>query len=71
MNDLDMVRAGVYRPVCKKRARKLRKRGEFVAWNDELHSYYWEPDWLTYHPKTQDGLPWLTHTEYLQCIGEA
>lgn len=66
MGDEDMVCAGVYRVVCNRRARKLRKRGEFVQWSVELNSYYWEPDWLAPNQQTDNGLPWIGHAEYLR-----
>lgn len=66
MGDLEMVQAGVYRIICKRRAKKLRKRGEFVKWSAELNSYIWEPDWVAPNQKTDDGLPWVGHSEYLR-----
>ena len=60
MTDLDMVKAGYYRAICARRARKLRKRGEFVAWSHELNGYYWEPYWLAPNPETDSGLPWVS-----------
>ena len=66
MNDLEMVSAKVYRMVSARRARKLRKRGEYVRWSIELNSYYWEPYWLAPNNRTSNGLPWVDHKTYLQ-----
>lgn len=40
---MDKVRmnGGLYRMVSRRRARKLRKRGEIVRWVHELNSYMW------------------------------
>ena len=40
---ISQLRAGVIRRVGNKRARKLRKRGEFVWFCQHVHSYVWEP----------------------------
>lgn len=32
-----------WRPVCARRARKLRKRGETVEWRPALHRFAWLP----------------------------
>lgn len=63
--DLDMVRAKIYRMVSNRRARKLRKRGEFVKWSVELDCYIWEPCWLSPNPNTLNGLPWLSRREQM------
>lgn len=42
----DLIAIG-YRPISNDRARKLRKRGEFVYWNCEHNSYFWESKIVT------------------------
>lgn len=37
-----MSSSRVLRPVSSKRARTLRKRGEYVYWSREYWSYVWE-----------------------------
>jgi hypothetical protein len=66
MDDLELVKAKIYRIISPRRAKKLRKRGEYVKWSVEVNSYIWEPDWHTYNPNTNDGLPWINHKEYKQ-----
>lgn len=39
---LQIIQDG-WRPVCKKRARKLERRGEKVVWFRELPGYAWLP----------------------------
>lgn len=63
MSDLEKVQAKIYRQISNRRARKLRKRGEFVRWSVELQSYIWEPLWLAPNPNTENGLPWVSHSE--------
>lgn len=36
-----MMLGRVWRPISRKRARKLRKRGEHVKWSWEEYSYVW------------------------------
>lgn len=66
MTDFDLYRAGIIRPISPRRAKVLRKRGEYVRWSSDMDWYVWEPHWLSPNPATADGLPWLTHPELLQ-----
>lgn len=40
------ARAKGWRPICAKRARKLRRRGEHVRWIPEFGSLAWQPHHL-------------------------
>lgn len=69
ITDLELVKVGNYRIISNRRARILRKRGEFLKWSRELNSYIWEPDWHTWNRETESGLPWIDHKEYLRQMG--
>jgi hypothetical protein len=42
LKDADLVADGFFRPICKRRAKVLRRRGEHVRWSGELDCYIWE-----------------------------
>lgn len=55
----DLIKSKDVRIICKRRARVLRKRGEYVVWSKELHSWIWLPSghWYFDRPKFYSRLP--------------